>query len=173
MKFLSILPLASAALAAISEITLRLRSEQLGVSSIHEGAAVNYLFLGSEGIDLYYDSDAKSIFQVLETATLAVPINFTVYGGVYQMTPEEHPSLLRLQMMASLSLKRSFFLIDHESNGTIPVKLYAKLTDDETTAPPSDDTTSDTASITSFEGGAARASYGAAGLAALVAGLLI
>ncbi|KAK6892163.1 Cell wall protein RHD3 [Candida tropicalis] len=201
MKFLSILPLASVALASISNITLYVKSDNtevnnLGVSSIHEGAAINYLFLGTNGQELQYDSDAKNIYLMLQTASMDVPINFTVSGGIYQLSPggstpveisDDGELKFDGDVYAAKNIndpysysERSFFLIDHETDGSIPIKLYAKFGDDDETEeeePEQQETTSTTSSnstlsISSYEGAAAKVTYGVAGMIAVAVGLI-
>lgn len=194
MKFLSILPLASVALATISNITVYVKSDNsevnnLGVSSIHEGAAINYLLLGSSGQELLYNSDEKTIYQNLQTTTIEVPLNFTVSGGIYQVSVAGSPISVEIaddgklefdgEVYAAKNIsdpynysERSYFLIDHEADGSIPVTLYAKFSDDNDDSDSDSSNKNDTATITSFEGGAAKASFGVAGFAAIVAGLM-
>ncbi|KAK9374912.1 uncharacterized protein V1513DRAFT_444029 [Lipomyces chichibuensis] len=60
--------LASSALAATKQVYLKVKSDNptidgQGLSSIHEGAAINYVFLGSGSEELVYESSNSTIYD--------------------------------------------------------------------------------------------------------------
>ncbi|KAK9350100.1 hypothetical protein V1505DRAFT_378047 [Lipomyces doorenjongii] len=71
MKFSTLAILAtfvSSALAATESVYLKVKSDNptidgQGLSSIHEGAAINYVFLGSGSEELVYDSSNSTIYD--------------------------------------------------------------------------------------------------------------
>ena len=87
MKFLtaaSLLTLSSSALAAIKDIQLYAQSSNnevndFGISSRHEGAALNYLFLAAPGVaeNLKYDDETKTVYTELKagSSTVRQPLN--------------------------------------------------------------------------------------------------
>ncbi|KAK9320529.1 hypothetical protein V1517DRAFT_329092 [Lipomyces orientalis] len=71
MKFLTLATLAalaSGALAVTKNVTLKVKSDDatidgMGLSSIHEGAAINYVFLGIGSEDLVYETTNSTIYD--------------------------------------------------------------------------------------------------------------
>ena len=80
----SLLTLSSSALAAIKDIQLYAQSSNnevndFGISSRHEGAALNYLFLAAPGVaeNLKYDDETKTVYTELKagSSTVRQPLN--------------------------------------------------------------------------------------------------
>ncbi|KAK9242502.1 hypothetical protein V1506DRAFT_547328 [Lipomyces tetrasporus] len=71
MKFLTLATLAAlatGALAVTKNVTLKVKSDDaiidgMGLSSIHEGAAINYVFLGMGSEDLVYETTNSTIYD--------------------------------------------------------------------------------------------------------------
>ncbi|EMG48327.1 RHD3 Cell wall protein RHD3 [Candida maltosa Xu316] len=194
MKAFSVLSFASTAFAAISNVQLFASSDDStidgqGLTSTHEGAGINYLFLGPNAQTLQYDSDDQTIFTDLQIAGgQTARQSFVVEGGIFQLSVSGTPLTVQIQPDGTVSFPGSdsvfasknindpnnfsatqFAVIDHATNETIPFTIVAKLLNNATA--PSNETTS---VITTFEGAAAtNVGYGAVGVAAVLAGLIL
>ncbi|EMG48331.1 putative cell wall protein, putative [Candida maltosa Xu316] len=105
MKFLtiaSVLTLSSSALAAIREYQLFAQSDNeevngQGLSSIHEGAGINYVFLGSAAQTVNYDTDSQNIFADLEIAGgQTARQSLVLEGGVLQLSVAGEPLAVQI-----------------------------------------------------------------------------
>ncbi|EER35609.1 predicted protein [Candida tropicalis MYA-3404] len=158
MKFYTILPFIAAVLATVSNLTLYVKSNDKGihnkvVNSIHEGAAVNYLFLSNSTQKFQYNSTAKSLYAIVEIGGGPEPFYFGTFEDKnYQVIAGLEDEALGVEIAdngelqfdgdvyAAKNIKdpydystEDYFLIDHETNGSIPVKLYAKFSNKNTT----------------------------------------
>ncbi|KAK9447907.1 uncharacterized protein V1518DRAFT_420747, partial [Limtongia smithiae] len=82
--FTAISALAAGAAAAVYDGTLMAVSDDatvntLNLSSIHEGAAINYFFLGDYGQDLTYSSDNSTFLAWVLTQA---PFYVQIYGDI-------------------------------------------------------------------------------------------
>lgn len=98
MKFTltSTLLFVASALADVIPIQLIARSESAevnskGLSSIHEGAGINYFFLGTNAQTLQYDEGAKVIYISLSSDQPNSNQYFAIEGNVLQLTVAAQP----------------------------------------------------------------------------------
>lgn len=148
MRFTSVLLLASSALAAIVPVRLVAHSDNdeingMGISSIHEGAGINYMFLASQGQELQYDDGARVLF-IQPTPELRQ--YFAIDGGIVQMTVAAQPLAVSFgddgaaifdgdaTIYAQKNIndpyrysETSFFLVSHPEGapeGAIPLRIF-------------------------------------------------
>ena len=158
MKFLtaaSLLTLSSSALAAIKDIQLYAQSSNnevndFGISSQHEGAALNYLFLAAPGVaqNLKYDDETKSIFAELKTASSTVRKPLNVGSTVLQLGGSGDGVKVDIAEDGTLTFDGSdsvgaaknindpynysedSYAVVKGVDGAIPIKIVAKFTGD-------------------------------------------
>ena len=204
MKFLAILSLSSSALATISSIQLFAKSDDskvdgLGLYSKHEGAAIDYLFLGKNGADLKYDDEKKQIFQELKTSSITVRQLFTLGGDVYEVGATDNFIPVTINKDGTLSFtgddkvyasknvndpyrysESEYAVSNKKTDDSAPITIVAKFSDDKAaeTSGVAQAASSSAgpaqASVSNFEGAAGqnKLSYGV-GMAAVVAGLVM
>ncbi|RCK62587.1 Cell wall protein PGA30 [Candida viswanathii] len=173
MKFLtaaSLLTLSSSALAAIRQVQLFAQSSNqeinnFGISSLHEGAGINYLFLAAPGTaqTLQFDDATNTIFVDLGSQPPARQ-SLVVAGNIVQLSVAGEPLNVQIAEDGLVSFPGSdsiaaaknindpyryseelFAVVTNGAEGSIPFQIVAKFVDEapssssaapETTAAP-------------------------------------
>ncbi|RCK59073.1 Cell wall protein RHD3 [Candida viswanathii] len=197
--FISILATASAALVAMSDVTLYARSNDsvlndLPVSAYHEGAAINYLYLGGRSNDsvqeFRYDSDNKTLAALIAVGSGSGPYVLSENeDAAYQVEPgAENPVEVDIkddgevvldggrQLYAARDIGDpynyslgAYFLVARRTNGAVAITLFARVTNGTGNA------TNATNATTTTRGGAdvTGLNYGVAGVLGVVMALVI
>ena len=159
MKFLtaaSLLTLSSSALAAIKDIQLYAQSSNnevndFGISSRHEGAALNYLFLAAPGVaeNLKYDDETKTVYTELKAGSSTVRQPLNVGNTVLQLGGSGDGTKVDIAEDGTLSFdgsdsigaaknindpynySKDSYAVVKGGDGAIPIKLVAKFTGDD------------------------------------------
>ena len=158
MKFLSIaslLTLSSSALAAIRQVQLFAQSDNeeintFGLSSIHEGAGINYFFLAAPGTaqTLQFDDETNNIFAELGSTPPARQY-FVISGNILQLSVAGEPLNVQIADDGLVSFPGSesiaaaknindpyryseeqFAVVTNGAEGSIPFKIVAKFVDE-------------------------------------------
>jgi hypothetical protein len=192
-KTLSLAILSSIAVAAVSEIELVADSSEtsvngLGLSSIHEGAGINYFLLGSGSETLKFDEETGTVYANLtDTITQYVSINsanilqlsvlapqkVTVADGVVSVDGNESFFACKNINDPYRYTEKSFAILSKNGDGCFPMKI--KIKDGQTpSASETPSKPSDIPHISSIpENGANLKSAGSiVGAAAIIAALL-
>lgn len=159
MKFLSIaslLTLSSSALAAIRQVQLFAQSDNeeintFGLSSIHEGAGINYFFLAAPGTaqTLQFDDETNNIFAELGSTPPARQY-FVISGNILQLSVAGEPLNVQIADDGLVSFPGSesiaaaknindpyryseeqFAVVTNGAEGSIPFKIVAKFVDEK------------------------------------------
>lgn len=101
MKFASIFTAATSILAVANAAPTQKRSDEevkfqvispgteidnKGISGKHEGAGINYIFIGEDSGEFYFDKSTSSLYQ--EAGDLKLP--FVISGGIAQFSIEQN-----------------------------------------------------------------------------------
>ncbi|RCK59071.1 Cell wall protein PGA31 [Candida viswanathii] len=157
MQFLysvaSILALSPAALAAVRKVQLFASSDNAdvndyGVSSVHEGAGVNYLFLAAPGVAETVNYDDEKYILYLENSvgeqvfSISQGQGFLQYGESSVRVDIAEDGTVSFDGSDSVVAAKNvndpynrseqdYFLVTQGGDGAIPVKIVAKFVDSE------------------------------------------
>ena len=148
--------LSSSALAAIKDIQLYAQSSNnevndFGISSRHEGAALNYLFLAAPGVaeNLKYDDETKTVYTELKAGSSTVRQPLNVGNTVLQLGGSGDGTKVDIAEDGTLSFdgsdsigaaknindpynySKDSYAVVKGGDGAIPIKLVAKFTGDD------------------------------------------
>lgn len=196
-KTLSLAILSSIAVAAVSEIELVADSSEtsvngLGLSSIHEGAGINYFLLGSGSETLKFDEETGTVYANLtDTITQFVSISdnilqlsvfspqkVTVADGVVSVDGNDAFFACKNINDPYRYTEKSFAVLNKTSDGCFPMKIKVKsgeISSSSIAASSSTKASSSTAaptiSTTSDNGAVAKNAGSVVGAVALIAAL--
>ncbi|RCK62588.1 Cell wall protein PGA31 [Candida viswanathii] len=157
MQFLysvaSILALSPAALAAVRQVQLFASSDNAevndyGISSVHEGAGVNYLFLAAPGTAETVNYDDEKYILYLESSvgqqvfSISEGPGFLQYGESSVRVDIAEDGTVSFDGSDSVVAAKNvndpynrseqdYFLVTQGGDGAIPVKIVAKFVDSE------------------------------------------
>lgn len=190
--------LSSIAVAAVSEIELVADSSEtsvngLGLSSIHEGAGINYFLLGSDSETLKFDEETGTVYANLtDTITQFVSISnnilqlsvftpqkVTVADGVVSVDGNDAFFACKNINDPYRYTEKSFAVLNKTSDGCFPMKIKVKsgeissssIAASSSTTASSSSTAAPTISTTSDNGAVAKNAGSVVGAVALIAAL--
>ncbi|KAG5418831.1 PGA30 [Candida metapsilosis] len=166
----SLLALSSGSLAAIRQVQLLASSDNeevngKGLYSTHEGAGINYFFLGA-GQNLQYDDEARAVYVTLGGNLPDVKQSLGFTGNVLSLTVAEplqvdiaengtvtFPGSDALAAAKNINdpyrySERVFAVVKADTDGSIPLKLTAKFGDAGNSTSSTETTTAEEQSTT-------------------------